>query len=120
MNIKNSAVKFLRLVVEGKINEAYEKYVYMEGKHHNLFFPAGFPALKEAMKENHNQFPEKVFDIKNTITKDDMVAVHSCIKVGDMQISVVHLFKFKNGKIVEMWDVTQEIPKEIINTDGAF
>lgn len=120
MTIKDIAVNFLRLVVEGKIDDAYDMFVNMTGKHHNLFFPAGFPALKEAMKENHNRFPEKVLDIKNTVTEADLVAVHSCITVGDTEIAVVHLFKFKNGKIVEMWDIGQEIPKETINNDGVF
>lgn len=120
MNIKIKAIEFLQMVVVGKIDEAYDMFVDMTGKHHNLFFPAGFLALKEAMKENHNQFPEKVLDIKNTVTEDDLVVVHSCITVGDMEIVVVHLFKFKNGKIVEMWDVGQEIPIKPINTDGAF
>jgi len=120
MSIKNSAVKFLQFVVAGKIDEAYEQYVDMEGKHHSMFFPAGFSALKEAMKENHSQFPEKVFDIKNAVTEDDIVVVHSHIKVGDMQMAFVHLFRFKNGKIVEMWDVGQEIPKVTINNDGSF
>lgn len=120
MNIKDKAIKFLQLVVEGKIDEAYEKYVDMNGKHHNLYFPAGFPALKEAMKENHNLFPGKVFEIKNIVAQDDMTAIHSYIKAGDTQIAVVHLFRFKNGKIIEMWDVGQEIPKETINNDGAF
>jgi predicted SnoaL-like aldol condensation-catalyzing enzyme len=120
INIKDIAVNFLQLVVAGMIDEAYEKYVDMKGKHHNLFFRSGFPALNDAMKENHRQFPKKGFEIKNVIADDSMVAIHSQITLDEEQITVVHLFKFKNGKIIEMWDVGQEIPKETINKDGAF
>ncbi len=120
MNIKDRAVKFLQLVVAGMIDEAYEKYVDIKGKHHNLFFAAGFTALKEAMKENHKQFPGKELEIINVVSEYNMVAAHSHIKLGEIQITVVHLFRFQNGKIVEMWDVGQEIPEELPNTDGAF
>ena len=35
MKNKEFAIYFLNMVVEGKIDEAYRKYVDMEGKHHN-------------------------------------------------------------------------------------
>jgi predicted SnoaL-like aldol condensation-catalyzing enzyme len=118
--MKDIAVNFLKLVISGNIDEAYEKYVDMNGKHHNMYFPAGFSSLKDAMKENHNQFPNKVFEIKNVIAEGTMAAVHSRLHLGDKQIAVVHLFKIENEKIVEMWDVGQEIPKELPNEDGAL
>lgn len=120
MNLKDIAVDFLRLVTAGNIDEAYEKYVDMNGKHHNMYFPAGFSSLKDAMRENHKQFPNKEFEIKNTISEGSMVAVHSSISLGEKQISVVHIFRFEKGKISEMWDIGQEIPKELPNKDGAF
>lgn len=120
MSTKDIVVKFLQMVVAGKIDEAYEKFVDMNGKHHNIYFPAGFPSLKDAMKENHIQFPNKKFEIKNTIAEGNLVASHSSINIGENKIAVVHLFRFENEKIIEMWDVGQEIPKEIPNKDGAF
>ena len=59
---KQAAVQFLKLVVAGSIDEAYEKYIDMQGRHHNPFFPAGFPALKKAMTENHVQFPNRQYN----------------------------------------------------------
>lgn len=53
---KQAAVQFLRLAVAGRIDEAYQRYVDMNGKHHNPYFSAGFPALKKGMIENHFQF----------------------------------------------------------------
>lgn len=32
---KQAAVQFLQLAVAGRIDEAYQKYVDMNGKHHN-------------------------------------------------------------------------------------
>jgi predicted SnoaL-like aldol condensation-catalyzing enzyme len=121
-NNKQIAKHFLELVITGKIDEAYEKYVDMKGKHHNMFFPSGFHALRDAMKENHVKFPNKQFVIKNALCEGELMAVHShlVLSSGEQEMSVVHLFRFENGKIVEMWDCGQVIPKDMINKDGAF
>jgi predicted SnoaL-like aldol condensation-catalyzing enzyme len=119
---KAAAVDFLQLVVSGAIDEAYRRHVDMQGRHHNVFFLAGFAELKEAMSENHDQFPNKQLVVKNTIGDGDLVATHSHLifeKGGD-EMSVVHIFRFKENKIVEMWDVGQAVPADSLNVDGAF
>jgi predicted SnoaL-like aldol condensation-catalyzing enzyme len=119
---KDAAVQFLQLVVAGRIDDAYEKHVDMRGKHHNPFFPAGFPALKKAMIENHVQFPNKQLAVKHVLGEGDVVAVHSHIVLhsGDPGIAAVHVFRFHEYKIVEMWDVGQPVPAATPNKDGAF
>ncbi len=119
---KQAALQFLQLVVAGRIDEAYEKHVDLRGKHHNPFFPAGFPALKKAMIENHVQFPNKKLTVKNALGDGDFVAVHSRIvlRPGETGIAAVHLFRFDGDKIVEMWDIGQPVPAYSPNQDGAF
>jgi len=119
---KQAAVDFLRLVVAGRIDEAYDTYVDMRGKHHNLYFPAGFPALKKAMNENHVQFPNKRITVKNVIADGDLVAAHSHVTLnsGDKNFAVVHVFRFQGNKIMELWDVGQLLQADSPNTDGAF
>ncbi|MBI3231891.1 MAG: nuclear transport factor 2 family protein [Candidatus Doudnabacteria bacterium] len=121
-NNKQAALEFLELVVAGRIDQAYQKHVDMVGKHHNAFFAAGFPALQKAMKENHVQFSHKQMTIKHTITEGDLVAVHSHVVLdpGKTGLAVVHLFRFQDGKIVEMWDCGQAILADSPNNDGMF
>ncbi len=69
---KQAVVEFLQLIVAGRIDEAYQKHVDMQGKHHNTDYPAGFPALKEAMIENHVQFPIKQIIVKNVLGDGDL------------------------------------------------
>ena len=76
-NNKERAVKFLQLIVSGKIDEAYQKYVDVSGTHHNIFTSAGFPSLQKAMKENDTQFPNKQLIVKNVLGDGDLVTVHS-------------------------------------------
>jgi len=117
---KDRAVNFLQLVIAGNIDEAYEKYVDMGGKHHNAFFPAGFSNLQTAMKEDQAQSPHKQITIVNVLSDGDRVAIHSHLRRGSDDMAVVHLFRFKDGRIVELWDCGQMLPQEIPNRDGAF
>lgn len=119
---KQAAVDFLQLVVAGNIDEAYQRYVDMRGRHHNPYFPAGFPALKLAMTENQTQFPNKRLVIKHVLGDGDLVAVHSHIipAPGEAGISAVHIFRFAGDKIVEMWDNGQPLQADSPNQDGAF
>ncbi len=119
---KEQAMDFLQMVVAGEIDEAYETYINMRGKHHNVYYSAEFTSLRNGMKENHEQFPNKRLMVKNVLGDGDLVAVHSNIilKPGEPGVSVVHIFRFENGKIVEMWDVAQAIPLTSPNRIGAF
>ncbi len=119
---KDAAVSFLQLVVAGHIDEAYNRYVDMTGRHHNPFFAEGFPALKKAMIENHEQFPNKKITAKNVLEDGDLVAVHSHLVMipREKEMSTVHLFRFKGGKVVELWDCGQPLPMDSPNKDGAF
>ena len=53
---------------------------------------------------------------------ENLVAVHSHLKQSpaDIGFAVVHILKFKDDKIVELWDLGQPIPKETINENGMF
>jgi predicted SnoaL-like aldol condensation-catalyzing enzyme len=119
---KQAAVEFLQLIVAGRIDEAYQKHVDLQGKHHNPFYPAGFPALKQAMLENHVQFPSKQLTVMSVLGDGDLVAVHSHIVLhpGEPGVAAVHLFRFHSDRIVEMWDCGQPVPTDSPNKDGAF
>lgn len=119
---KQAAVEFLQLAVAGRTDQAYERHVDMQGKHHNPYFPAGFAALKAGMAANHAQFPNEQIIIKSVIGEGDRVAVQSRVvhTPGEQEFATVHLFRFANGKIVELWDYGQPIPADNPNADGMF
>ncbi len=119
---KEAAAQFLQLVVAGRIDEAYQQHVDMQGQHHNPFFAAGFPALKKAMIENHVQFPNKQITVKHVLGDGDLIAVHSQLVLGPggPRVAAVHLFRFQDDKIVELWDVGQAVPDDSPNQQGMF
>ena len=52
----------------------------------------------------------------------DFVAYHSYIKQtqSDVGLAVVHILKFSDNKIIEMWDMHQQIPENMVNENGMF
>ena len=117
-----TAVSFLKLASSGKVNEAYYKYVGVGFRHHNPFFEGSAESLQVGMEENAKQSPNKVFTILRTISEEDLVVTHSHVQQNPEQCGavVVHIFRFENGKIVELWDVGQPVPEETPNQYGMF
>ena len=121
-NLKTIATGFLELVASGKIDEAYNLYVDKTFKHHNAWYRGDATSLKDGMKENAIQNPHKSLDIQRTLEDGELVAVHSWVRQhpGDNGASVVHIFRFLNNKIIELWDIGMPIPETIENENGIF
>jgi predicted SnoaL-like aldol condensation-catalyzing enzyme len=119
---KNVAVTFLQMAAGGNVREAYSQYVNKSFKHHNPFFEGSADALAAGMEENARQNPNKVFEVKHVIGEGDFVAVHSHVRQNpdDPGAVVVHVFRFENDRIAELWDIGQPIPKESANWYGMF
>jgi predicted SnoaL-like aldol condensation-catalyzing enzyme len=119
---KDAAIDFMHLVSSGHVKQAFSSYVGHEFKHHNPFFAAGALSLMNAMDANAKEYPEKEFTLHHVIAEGNLVAVHGHVRHEPQEIghALVHLFRFANGKIVEMWDLGQEIPSSSPNRDGMF
>jgi predicted SnoaL-like aldol condensation-catalyzing enzyme len=116
------AQEFLINASGGTVRTYFEKYVHPEFKHHNVFFKGDAQSLLEAIEENAKSNPDKTFEIKRALQDGDMVAVHSHAsqKKNDPGFALIHIFQFKEGKIIEMWDFGQAVPAEMINENGMF
>lgn len=123
MNKKDIAMSFLKLAAKGKVKEAYEKYVHPEFIHHNAYFKGDRQSLLESMEEAAVKSPNKSIEIVRALEDDDLVATHSKVirdAVDAPEIAVVHIFRFKDGRIIEEWEADQEVPKNSPNENGVF
>lgn len=122
LSLKEKAVSFLQLVAAGKIREAYESYIDPRFRHHNPYFPGDAESLMLAMEENASLSPHKVLTVKLALQEGELVTVYSHIKQhpDDLGFAVVHIFRFQDQQIVELWDIGQQIPEESPNENGMF
>lgn len=120
---KEAAVEFLRMVVANKVRDAYAKFVATDAVSHNPYFGGSRDELMRAMEDAHKQNPNTTIDVKRVIAEGDLVAVHSHVrhKPGSRGAAVVHIFRFgSDGKVVEFWDLGQEVPDTSPNRNGMF
>ena len=116
------ATRFLTLAASGRVREAYERYVAETFRHHNAYFPEDRESLLVAMEQSARSEPNKTCDVKQVIAGDDRVVVLSHVRRADAntEYAVVHIFRFEDSRIVEMWDIAQEVPKDSPNALGMF
>jgi len=115
--LKDAAVSFLEMASSGKVREAYSKYVGEGFRYHNPFFEGSAESLQEGMEENAKQNPDKVPEVKRVIAEGDSVVVHALVrhKPDDLGVALIHIFRFENVHIVELWDLGQPIPEQSPN-----
>lgn len=120
MSLKNYASDFLTLASRGDVKEAYERYVSQDFIHHNQYFKGDRLTLLTAMEEASITSPNKNFIIKHIYETNDHVITHSLVEKNDMQITVIHIFRFQNNLIAELWDVGQQILENGPNENSPF
>ena len=112
---KRNAVAFLtRAFVDGQPGEAADTYMGPTYTQHHPGVPDGRDAFVQFATAVVGQFPGMSFEFKRVIAEGDYVALHGHIKTGpgDRGSAIAEIFRMnEDGKIVEHWDVAQEIPE---------
>jgi predicted SnoaL-like aldol condensation-catalyzing enzyme len=122
INIKSIAEQFLTMTASGKVIEAFDLFVSPDFRHHNIYFKGDAESLLEAMIESAENFPAKKLEIQFAIGDENRVGIYSKVIMfkDDPGTALVHFFRFDGNKIIEMWDLAQPAPNEIINENGLF
>lgn len=81
--------------------------------------PEGFRRFIGFLKE---KFPQSHGEIKQVFTDGDFVILHvHAVRVpGTRGSAIVDIFKLENGKIVEHWDVIQDVPETTASGNSMF
>lgn len=115
------AIEFLQMASSGNVNEAYDKFIHPDFIHHNAYYKGDRETLLKGMEENKRKFPNKKCEILRTLEENDLVTVHSKITLDkNNTFGVIHIFRFKDDKIVEEWEASQEALKDSPNENGIF
>ena len=119
---KKAVVEFYNLALNEKNFEAASKYIGPRYTQHNPLAADGPEGLKAFIGFLRDKFPQSRSEIKRAFAEGDYVIlhVHSVREPGTRGRAIVDIFKLENGKIVEHWDVIQEIPEKAANSNGMF
>ncbi|MFE7271315.1 nuclear transport factor 2 family protein [Streptomyces sp. NPDC057623] len=101
---------------------AVDRYWGSEYHQHNPNIADGVAGVKAGLGGYFEAFPQLKVTPKRVIAEGDLVAVHShYVNVpGERGQAVVDLFRVRGGKIVEHWDVLQDVPATSANDNGMF
>jgi len=102
--------------------DAVAKYVGSEYIQHNPDTPSGADAFVQSAASFIARFPEVSVEIKRVIAEGDLVVVHNLVKMSpeDRGMAGADIFRLRDGKIVEHWDVRQPIPEMAANDNTMF
>ena len=122
MSRKDTATAFLRRASSGRVSEAYDEYVAKDFVHHNPYYRGDAWSLRHGMEDMHSRHPQASLDVQHALEDGDLVAIHSMVHLEphDPGMSVVHIFRFYGDRIVELWDIGQEVPAVLENENGMF
>jgi predicted SnoaL-like aldol condensation-catalyzing enzyme len=99
-----------------------DRYAAPDFVHHNPYFASDARSLATAMDDHARANPGKSLEVLRTIAEGELVAVHSRVQhgPGEQPVPVVHIFRFGNDHIRELWDIGQEVPPDSSNEAGPF
>jgi predicted SnoaL-like aldol condensation-catalyzing enzyme len=119
---KKTAVAFYDAAINQKNYEAAIKYLGPQYKQHNPTAADGAEGLKGFIDFLKTRFPNQKGEIKRVIAEGDLVVLHVHSTRGDNTPgrAIVDIFRLENGKVVEHWDVIQDIPEKPANNNGMF
>ncbi len=102
--------------------EAALKYLGKVYRQHNPGAGDGPEAFIAFAKGFVKAYPGLRFDLKRIIAEGDLVVTHSrmTLSAADRGSAVMDIFRLEKGKVVEHWDVLQQIPVESANSNTMF
>ena len=105
-----------------QVEAAVKRHIGAEYIQHNPYVGDGAAPFVAYFVPYFQQHPQARSDIKRVIVQGDLVVLHvlSREQAQDRGTAVVDIFRVKDGKIVEHWDVQQAVPEAVANGNTMF
>jgi predicted SnoaL-like aldol condensation-catalyzing enzyme len=119
---KKTVLEFYEAGLNKKDFEAASKYFGPKYIQHNPGAPDGVEGFKTFVSFLKEKFPQSHSEIRRVFADGDHVIlhVHAVREPGTRGRAIVDIFRLENGKIVEHWDVAQDIPEKMPHNNGMF
>jgi predicted SnoaL-like aldol condensation-catalyzing enzyme len=120
---KEIVTAFYNLIFrDHKPAEAFERYGGDKYIQHNARVPEGKDAVLGYFTPYFKANPDAKSEIKRAVAEGDLVWLHVHAKkdATDRGRAIVDIFRVEKGKVVEHWDVIQDIPETAANSNTMF
>lgn len=119
---KKAVVAFYQKGINDKDFDAAAKYLGPRYIQHNPGAKDGVDGFKAFVAFLKDKFPGYKSEIKRVFADGDYVIlhVHNIREPGTRGRAIMDIFRLENGKIVEHWDVAQDIPETMAHNNGMF
>jgi predicted SnoaL-like aldol condensation-catalyzing enzyme len=119
---KRTVLAFYEAAINQKDFDAARKYMGETYTQHNPTAADGPEGLRDWLVEFKRAYPDLRAEIKRVVAEGDYVVLHVYGVNGPSAngTAVVDIFRLKDGKVVEHWDVIQDIPPEVENSNSMF
>jgi predicted SnoaL-like aldol condensation-catalyzing enzyme len=119
---KSVVVDYYQTAFNGNPEKAVADHFGDRYIQHNPEAPDGPKAFIGFVHWLRGQYPQVHLDIKRVIAEGDMVVTHShlILTPGDRGQAVADFFRLEDGKVVEHWDVIQDVPETSANANSMF
>ena len=119
---KKVVLELYEAAINQKNFEAASKFLGPRYIQHNPNAADGPEGLKGFIAFLREKFPNYRSEIKRAFADGDYVIlhVHNVPTPGARGNAIMDIFKLENGKVVEHWDVRQEIPEKPANNNTMF
>jgi predicted SnoaL-like aldol condensation-catalyzing enzyme len=99
-----------------------DRFIAPDYIQHSPLAESGAEALKQFLDGIKPQFPDATHTIKRMFADGDHVIVHTHVvrQQGDSGLAVVDIFRVAGDRLVEHWDVIQEIDPATANPASIF
>ncbi|HEY0896684.1 MAG TPA: nuclear transport factor 2 family protein [Sphingobacteriaceae bacterium] len=121
LNKKNAIAFYDLMFNQGKPKEAIAQFTGEDRFiQHNPRVGDGKAAFIHYYNRLAKEHPNKRVEFKKVIGEGHFVVLH-CSQHIDRDYAVIDIFRFDEaGKIIEHWDVQQEVPADSENNNGMF
>jgi predicted SnoaL-like aldol condensation-catalyzing enzyme len=105
-----------------KPEEAVAQYQGPYYRQHNPQAADGAEPFIGFVRYMASTYPHMRMELKRMVAEGDLVVTHSHLvrEPGDRGMAVMDIFRLEDGKIVEHWDVLQEVPEQAANNNTMF
>ena len=127
---KQAAIAFLKMAfIDKKPAEAIHRYVGDHYKQHNPLVPDGKEGVLAYAQRRVRENPDRTMNFVRVIAEADYVVLHiqhifaatdQAYAQSPHGMAGIDIFRFEDGKIVEHWDVLQNVPAEAVHGNTMY